>query len=284
MEQKHQADDGDDHRLLEQRVLQRVDRAEDQLRAIVSGDEAHAVGQPQRRDFPLDRLNNLQGVGANPHHDDTADRLAGAVPVGGAAANLRAVLNGRDVTEADGRASGAERHDALLEIAQVLDVAASAQNELAPGNLEHARADFGVGIADRARDVGERQAVADEPIGVDDNLVLPLEATERGDLGHAGHGLQRRPHREVLQRAQLGEVHLSAAVFQHVLIDPAQPAGIGPERRRDAGRQQLLHAPELLGHARPRPVDVGAIVEDGVGETHAEHRVATYRADAGGAL
>ena len=84
--------------------------------------------------------------------------------------------------------------------------------------------------------------------------------------------------------AQLGEVHAARAVLQHVLVDPADAARVGTERRRDARGQQLLHASELLEHARARPVDVGALAEDGVGEAHAEHRVAADRLDAGRAL
>ena len=72
-----------------------------------------------------------------------------AVPVCGTAANLRPKAHGRDVAEADGRAARPDRDDALLEIGELLDVAAPAQHVLATGELEHACTHFGVGVADR---------------------------------------------------------------------------------------------------------------------------------------
>ena len=116
-----------------------------------------------------------------------------------------------------------------------------------------------------------------QPIRIDDDLVLSLEAAERRDFRHPGNSLERRADREILQRAQFGEIHPSGAVFQHVLIDPAHATRIGPERRRYAWWQELLDPSQLLEHACPRPVDVRALAEDGIGEAHAEHRVAADR-------
>ena len=201
----------------------------------------------------------------------------GAVPVRGTAANLRPVADGGHVAEPDGRAAGADRDHALLEILQFLDVAAPAQDVFATGELEHACADFRVGVADRPRDVRHRQPEAHQPIRIDDDLVLPLEAAERRDFRHTGDRLERRADREILQGAQFGEIHPSGAVFQHVLIDPAHATRIGPERRRYPWWQELLDPSQLLEHACPRPVDVGALAEEGIREAHAEHRVAADR-------
>ena len=261
VEQEDQADDRDDDRLLNQRVLQRVDGAEDQLRSVVGGDEANTVREAQRGDLGFERLDHLQRIRADAHHDDAAHRLARAVPVGGAATNLRPEADTRHVTEPDGRAARADGHHALLEVRQRLDVAATAKHVLATGQFEHARADFRVGVANRSRDIGQREPEAHEPIGVDDDLILAFESAERRDLRHTGDGLQRRPDGEVLQRPELGEIHRSGAVLQDVLVDPSQTARVGTERRGHIRRQQLLHAPQLLEHPRARPVDVGAVLE-----------------------
>src|SRR6266542_2739184 len=43
----------------------------------------------------------------------------------------------------------------------------------------------------------------------------------RGDLGHAGHGLQGVAQVPVLETAQVGEIVLPAPVHQGVLVNPA---------------------------------------------------------------
>ena len=233
MEQEHQTDDRDDHRLLNQRVLQRVDRAEDQLRSVVGGDQADTVRQTQRGDLGFERLDYLQRIGADAHDDDAAHRLARAVPVGCAATDLRPEAHPRHVAEPDGRAARADRDHALFEIGQRRDVAASAQHVLAAGQFEHTRADFRVGIAHRSGDVGQRESEPHQPIGVDDDLILTFESAEGRHFGHPRDRLQRRPYGEVLQRPQLGEIHLAGRILQDVLVDPSQAAGVRTERRRD---------------------------------------------------
>jgi hypothetical protein len=59
MEQEHQADDRDDHGLLNEGVLQRRDRAENQLGSVVRRYQLHAFGQLQQRDLLFDGLNDL---------------------------------------------------------------------------------------------------------------------------------------------------------------------------------------------------------------------------------
>ena len=91
--------------------------AEDQLGAIVGRDEAHAVGQRAASAICcFERVDHLERVGADAHHDDAADGLAAAVPVRRAAANLGTELHGRDVPQPDRRAAGRHRDDALLEV------------------------------------------------------------------------------------------------------------------------------------------------------------------------
>ena len=138
----------------DQRGRERLDRAEDQLRAVVGRDEPHALGQAQRaRSRALIASITSSALRADAHHDDAADRLALAVPVRGAAPDLRAELHRATSRKPDRRAPGSDRDDALLEVRQRLDVAAAAQDVLASGHLEHARADLGVRVAHRARHV-----------------------------------------------------------------------------------------------------------------------------------
>ena len=75
VEQKHQANDRDDDRLLNERVGQVVDRPEDQFRPVVGGNEADAIGQAKRGNLRVECADDLQCIGADPHHHDAADRL-----------------------------------------------------------------------------------------------------------------------------------------------------------------------------------------------------------------
>ena len=118
VEQEDQTDDRDDDRLLDQRVGQRLDGPEDQLRAVVRGDEADTVREAQCRNLRFERANHLQRIGADAHDHDATDGFTGAVPVGGAATNLRPEAHTRHVPEPDGRAARTDRHHALLEILQ----------------------------------------------------------------------------------------------------------------------------------------------------------------------
>ena len=279
VEQEEQADQRDDDPLLDHRPLQRLDRAEDQPRAIIGRDQAHALWEGQARDLLLDRVDDRERVRSDPHDHDPADGLAARVVVGSPAADLRPELGAGDVTEADRRATGADGDDARLEVRELLHIAASAEHILAAGELEHARADLGVRVADRPRDVAEREPEDREPFGVEDDLVLPLEAAQRRDLGDPGHRLQRGADREVLQLSYLRQVERSRRVFEDILEHPADPGRVGSEDRRHVRRQELLRPTELLEHPRARPVDVGAVGEDDVDEAHPEHRVAADRVD-----
>jgi hypothetical protein len=199
------ADDRNDERLLNERVGQGLDGSEDQFRAVVGED---AIRQAKRGNLGVECADDLQRIRADAHHHDAAHRLPGAVPVRGTAANLRPVADSGYVAEPDGRAAGADCDHALFEILQVLDVAAATQDVFATGEFEHACADFRVGVADRPRNVRHRQPEAHQPIRIDDDLVLSLEAAKRRDFRDTGDGLERRADHEILQRAQFGEVKL----------------------------------------------------------------------------
>ena len=86
-----------------------------------------------------------------------------------------------------------------------------------------------------------RQVVGAQSVRVEHHLVLPDHATDRGNFGHVQDGLELVLQEPVLQGAQVGEVVPAAAVGQGVLVDPAHPGGIRPQRRFRTGRQARLH-------------------------------------------
>ena len=80
----------------------------------------------------------------------------------------------------------------------------------------------------------------------------------------------------VLDGAQLGEALLRAA--HHILVDPADAGGVGTDARRDACRQPLRGGAQIFEHARARPIEVGAVLEDHIDEGDAEEGEAAHDA------
>ena len=112
-DQNHQADDGD---FLEERVLQRVNRAQNEFGPVIGGNDLHAGRQRGLNliKFGLHAVNHAQGVFAGAHDHHPAHRVALAVQVRNAAANVRAQRDLANVLHRDGHTAPriAAHHDA----------------------------------------------------------------------------------------------------------------------------------------------------------------------------
>ena len=280
--QEEHADQRDDDELLEQLERQVVDRALDQRAAVVGGDDLHALRQArlQLGQARLHRLDRRLRVLARAQHDHAAGHLALAVELGDAAAHLRAHLQRGDITQPHGDAAARGQRD-VAEVVQRLQVAAGAHHVFDFGQFEHRAAALLVAGQQRAAHLLVGDAVGDQLVRIEHHLVLAHHAADAGDLGHVGQALQFVLQEPVLQRAQLRQVVASRAIDQRVLEDPADAGGIGAERGLRAGRQPALHLVQVLEHARARPVQVGAVLEQHVDEAVAEEREAAHRLRAG---
>ena len=269
VQQEHEADQGDDDALFDQRVLQVVDRPEDQLRPVIDRLDRDAFRQALADlvDLGLHVLDDIQGVLAEALQRDAADGFAFAVELGDAAPLVRAQLDPGDVLQQHRRAVLGPERD-LLQVLDALEVAMATDDVFGFGHLDRAAADVHVAGANGVTDLRERDAVGAQALRIDDDLVLLREAADAGDLGHAGRLGDLVAGEPVLDRAQLGERFLRA--LDDILIDPADAGGVGTERRRHAGRQVLLGEVQVFEHAAARPVDVGAVLEDDVDERDAE--------------
>ncbi len=83
-------------------------------------------------------------------------------------------------------------------------------------------------------------------VAIDDHLILPHIAADRGDLGHPLDTLQRVLHVPVLERPQLVEAervpHRASMLvlrLERVPVDLAEPRGLGPEVGYDPVRQRV---------------------------------------------
>src|SRR5580700_2059402 len=83
MKKKNDDHEADDDCLFEQVAFQRVDRCLDKSRSVVAGDDFNAAWQCllNLSELLLDAVDDREGILPIAHHDDTADRLAVAVPL-----------------------------------------------------------------------------------------------------------------------------------------------------------------------------------------------------------
>ena len=109
VQQEDDADEGDDDAFLDQRALQRVDGAVDQVRAVVDRLDASrpsgrlgAISASRSLTFSMTR----QRVLAEALQRDAGDHLALAVQLGDAAALVRRQLDARDVAQQHRHAAG----------------------------------------------------------------------------------------------------------------------------------------------------------------------------------
>ena len=148
--------------------------------------------------------------------------------------------------------------DDVVELGDGLDAAASPQRDRLRALIDAAAGDFDVLCLQRARDVGHRQVVAAQAVGVEPHVDLPLAAAEDqhladavdafdlpaqhlvGVLGDVLHRLALRAQREAEHRRGVG-VHL---------LDARLLDGLG---------QQRQHAVHLVAHFLRR--GVGVLVE-----------------------
>jgi hypothetical protein len=141
VQKKHDTNEGNDGAFLDQRALERVDRAVDEVGAVVDRFDAHALRQARRDlgEAVLDVADDGQGVFAEPLKRDPRNDLAFPVHLGNAATFVRGELDARHVLEQNRHAALVLDHD-LLQVGQALDVAASAHREFGLCQLDGASA------------------------------------------------------------------------------------------------------------------------------------------------
>src|SRR5665647_987926 len=211
MQQEHHADDGDDDAFLDQSALERVDGAKDQVGAVIDRIEGDALRQAGRNfgQPVLDVLDDGERVLAEALQHDAGNNFSLAVHFGDAAALVRRQFDARDVAQQHRHAALVFHHD-LLEIGEVLDVAASAHHEFGFGEFDGAAADVDIARAQRVANFRQCDAERLQPARVDHHAVLLDEAADAGDLGDA---------------LRLGEAVadvpiLDAAQFRQALLPP----------------------------------------------------------------
>ena len=222
---------------------------------------AHPLRQRPRRlgHHALDLGRDLDRIGAGLLLDGDDDgRLALDATV--AAAEARAELDPCHLAEQDRRPARARGDH---EAAQVLDPGGTpkiAYHVLGPVLVHEAATGVGAEALDGALQLLVRDG---EPVQLRDvrhDLVLPDLAADRDHLGHAGHGEQPGPQREV---GDLAQVHRRGAPVagQADLDDFAHDGADRPHLRLDPRRHPAAHELQPLVHLLAGQVDVGGPAE-----------------------
>ena len=213
---------------------------------------------------------------AHEHEAQPQDDLALAVGRDRPPADLVADLDVGHVADPDRHAVLGRHHDGL-DLLDVDGAADAVDQEHAAAPADVAAADVAVVLLDRLDHLVEGQAVLDEAVGVDADLVLLLVAAPAVDLGRALHCPQLGPDDPVVDGAQLGDVVPLAG--DDVVEDLAQAGGhrphLGPrDALGDVHRGQPL-VDELAGE-----VDVGAVLEGHhhLGQAELGHRAQLLQA------
>src|SRR5216683_463166 len=116
-------------------------------------------------------------------------------------------------------------------------------------------ADIHVTAADGIAHLRKRNTEGAQPVGVEDDVVLPDEAADACHLGDAlglGNAVAYGP---ILQGSQVGQRFVLR--LQRILVDPADAGRVRPQRRRYARRESSRSRIEVFENARSEERRVG---------------------------
>ena len=124
--EEHEDDRANDEEFFREGLLQGVDRAENEFRAVIGRDDLDA-GRQGLLDVVqalFHSFDHVQGVLAETHDDDASDDLASAIEFRSAAPQIGAQRHPRHIAHQDGRASPVRAHRDALDVRDGVGVAA----------------------------------------------------------------------------------------------------------------------------------------------------------------
>ena len=275
MQQEHDADQCYDDAFFRERSLERLDRAVNEIGAVIDRYDLHVFGKGRRHlgQPRLDVVDDIERVLAETLQRDAAGDLAFAVEFGNASSLVRPEFDPRHVLQQD-RRSLVDLQNDVRKIGKAFDIAAATHDEFEFRQLHRAAADIHVAAADRVAHFCKRDIQCPQAVRIDDDVVLPDEAADAGHFGHAfrlGDAVADGP---ILQGSQVSQRFILR--LQRILIDPADAGRVRSQSGRHAGGQFARRRVEIFKNARARPVDIGAILEDDVDERNPEERKAPH--------
>ena len=244
--------------LLDQLVGEVVDRAVDQLGAVIGRDDLDPRRQAalQLGELAFTAVGSAR-VLARAQDDDAAGDLALAVQLGhpGAAPARSARCHDRP---ASARRRGGLHAARRAEVVRGLQVAVGADRDTRSRHLRGPIRRPPGWRAGRLTACWLGDAVGGQLHRIEHHLVFAHHAADAGDLGDAGHALQLVAQEPVLDAAKLGRSWRPVRSMR--AYDPAHARWrrLAPA---DLRRQAALDLVEIFEHPRARPVEVGPCPE-----------------------
>src|SRR5439155_551232 len=158
----------------------------EQIAAVIRRDHVHAIRQRSFDFFQLlfYTVDDIERVLAVTHHDDAANDFATPIEFRYTAPDITAEMDVCDIFQINRRAV-LDFENNVLDVLDLLDVAAAANVILGRRDFEDLAAYVGIAHLDRADDVAERDVVSNERVWIEVDLILLNEAADRCDLGDA---------------------------------------------------------------------------------------------------
>ena len=277
MPEENDVCEGHEDDLLDQRVLQRADGIVDEFRAVVERlyRDARREAGLDGRDLFLHTFDHRLRVLAGAHHDGAADGFP-SIDIECTAPEVPADLDGCDVLEEHRRALHL-LHGDEFEILRAGDQPDAAQDEFRAVFLHDLPSDIEVRVLHGGHHIHGGDSGLAHLRGVQLDLVLLHEPADRGDLGDAFDSRKLVADVPILDGAEFRKVVAAVGGFpgidiEVILIDPAEPRGIGAELRGDALGHLVLEEIQALEDAGAGEVVVHAFLENDRAQREAEHR------------
>ncbi len=250
-EQRERDGHADDHgaaKVAEKRPLQEEDQPDaddhvvkhgrrrdvDQVLAVVDALDPHAGGQEIARVDPLDlglhALNGRHALLAAAHQHDALDDIVVVVLAGDAEPRLVGDLDIGDVADDDRHAAGLRQHGVADFVERADQADAANHGDLGP-DVDGAAADIDVAVVQRLQHLRQRDAVGDQLVDVDLELVGLGLAAPAGDVDDARHGAEAALQDPVLQGLEIEHAEVRRA-GELVAVDFTDRADRGNLRLR----------------------------------------------------
>src|SRR3984957_5420851 len=247
-----------------------------QVAAIEEGDDGDArrqqarmiFGSVQLLDLLVDLFERRIAFRALPQKDDSLDHIVVvenfaillmdgfAVP---AEPDFRALRDGGDVLHLNrGAAFGSDY--GLFDIVNGFYQSHRADVDLLQSRLDKAAAGVDVIIGELLFNLSDAQAIRDQLIGIEANLILLGDAAQARNIDHVGDGFQLLFNEPIFNRLQVHDVELGIGAVQSEEINLAHRAPVRTHLRLQSRGQGDLG--ETLQDFRPIPVVLRFIVED----------------------
>jgi len=200
MPQKKSTHQRDDDEFLDQLVAQIVHRTQDQLRAIVSGDDFHAGRQAllEHSEFRLYGCDDFQCILPRAHHDHAAHHFTLAVQLRDTAPHLRPELHARHIGQQDRRAAHINAKRNTPKIVQRFQIAARTHHVIGLGQLHQRTTGLAVRGLNRRCHRGQRQTIGAQLVRINLHLKLAHHTAEGGDFRHVRNRFQLELEKPIL--------------------------------------------------------------------------------------